>query len=834
MIKDNTVTYTLLFPAMRRNSTIILILGIILTIFPAVFSGASNIPTADQARSQLTMGNSKKAWEIVSAEIANPTESSQKNLCDLHGANLRILTVIVNHDFAPADPDLVARKSYDYVMQNCGQFIIEKGVAESNYGYYFSNTHRPGLAILHFKKAMRYLSEQSLHIVENNISSVYGDMGQFELRDYHRSRAIKLAKEYFRTPRSYKAGTLDEASSYMAYKSILERRLGDISWSDNITTALPEMRELWQEITTLNNKWISRQTRYIAYTNASQWFASAGDTRFARELLNEAKQLVDKYSQNNLELAKLDLEVAEAKILSKEGNYLEAAALYNDWNNSFSRVTGRSTTSNNLRLVGLANELAGNYTAAIENLEKVINDIEKIRSSFQVESRGQIISGLAVTVHWGLLRAYAARYLKHGNAQDLQAALRTENKLRARQFGELRGIDNKVNISGLKLRPDELLLDYVLTDTSIVIFAISANKTDLIMIPFDAKVFNATVGRVKMKLSQPGKPDELTDDLLSISKLVLMPVVQQLGKKKKITVISDGYLSGIPFSLLSKSPSFYYPLIKEHEVVLTPSISYLMTEKNNKEEAKYDKALFALADPQFGTIATPEAYRDDTEVFYTRAVKDMNVFTPLPETRTEVTKISELLRPGASKILVGDKATKANVKAQPLIGYRYLHFATHGILGNQVPGVFEPALVLSTDSGYSGDAFLTLSEIEKMKLNSDLTVLSACDTGSGKYYTGEGIMGLSRGFLLAGSRSVLASLWPIDSQATVRFMLSFYKHLQAGKSKSESLRLTQLAFIEAANKEGSSVRGLKVTGKNTPIAKLSHPYYWAPFVLTGE
>lgn len=192
------------------------------------------------------------------------------------------------------------------------------------------------------------------------------------------------------------------------------------------------------------------------------------------------------------------------------------------------------------------------------------------------------------------------------------------------------------------------------------------------------------------------------------------------------------------------------------------------------------------------------------------------------------------MRPGVSEIIAGQKATKANVLAQPLIGYRYLHFATHGILGNQVPGVFEPALVLSANSGQSDDAFLTLSEIEKMKLNSDLTVLSACDTGSGKYYTGEGIMGLSRGFLLAGSKSVLASLWPIDSRATVRFMLFFYKHLQAGKSKAESLRLTQLEFMKTANTEGSSARGLKVTGKSTQSVKLSHPYYWAPFVLTGE
>lgn len=794
-------------------------------------------PKANLALGKLSDGNPKDAWEMVSQEISNPTVSSQKEYCELHGANLQILTAIMKYDFAPADPDPIANKSYDYILLNCVQFKKEQGLAEVNFGMYFQATNRPGQAISHIKKSMRYFDKLSFGNIANetNLGVAYAEMGQLDLRDHHRNRSINMAREYFQSPRKY-TYSLDEVHEYLNFKTILDLRLDELSWSENFSEALPEMHKLWSEIESINTKWASKPTQYYAYTHASQLFAVAGDIQFARKLLNTAKNLVKEYSSNP-ETSKINLQFSEAMILTKEGKHSEAASLYNDLVNRNTKVSHNILSGNNFRLVGLANERAGNYDIAIESFEKAINDIEKRRSSFEVNSRGQVISGLVATTYWGLLRSYAARYQKHGNPQDLQAALSAEGKLRARQFGELLGIDNKVgqavDISKLNLRTDELLLDYVLTDSSLVIFAISKGQSNLVMIPFNAKEFNGIVRIVKSKLSQPGDPDEFTADLLSISKTVLKPIGTFLKNKKKIIVISDGYLNGIPFGLLSKSDSVYSPLIKDHEIVLSPSISYLMTEKNAKT-VKYDKALFALADPVFGKIETPEEYRDDTEVFYTRSVKDMNVFMQLPETRDEVKRISQLLQPGVSEILSGQDATKANVKAQQLTGYRYLHFATHGILGNQIPGVNEPALVLSQNSGQSEEAFLTLTEIEGMKLNNDLTVLSACDTGSGKYYTGEGTMGLSRGFLLAGSKSVLASLWPIDSQATVKFMVSFYNHLKSGKTKSESLRLTQLEFMKVVNTGKSSSRGIKVTSNSTQKSKFSHPYYWAPFVLTGE
>ena len=818
---------------MKKYSSILL-----LVILIASLSGCAGIPPANLALGQLYQGNPKQAWEMISKETAHPTVSSQEDLCELHLGALQILENIITYDFAPADPDSVAKNSYEYVMKNCGAFRRKQCIAENQYGLYFQNTRRPGLAIPHIKKSILLSDDEYMNMVnEHNLALAYADMGQFELRDFHELKAIKLGNEYFKTKRTYKFH-LDESHEFLQYKNILERRLDNLSWSEDRSGALPEMHQRWDEIKAINEKWASKPTQYVAYCFALQRFAEAGDTAFARTLLNEARVLTTKYPYTNREVALLDLQVGEAKILGAEGKYKEAASLLKDWIKRFPKVAGKPLSGNDFRLAGLAQEAAQDYDLAIEYLEKAISQFEKMRSSFEVKSRGQVLSGLLVKTYWGLTRSYAARYLKERNEKDFQGAVRAERMLRARQFGELSGIAEKgisdFNISSLKLKPDELLLDYIFTDSAIVITAISPEWHDLFVIPYNARNFNDTLQRVRSQLSTPADASGFINDLQKISETIITkPIADRLSKVKRLIVIPDGYLNGIPFAIISKASHQYYPLIQDHEVILTPSLSYLITQRNSKEQINYDKGILVLADPTYGSQAIPEVHQDDTRGFYTRAVSDFQLFTPLPETRIEAERISQILGAGNNTLLLGSKANKANFKAQQLKGYRYLHFATHGVLGNQIPDVYEPALVLAADASGQGN-FLTLSEIEELKLNSDLTVLSACDTGSGKYYTGEGVMGLSRGFLVAGSRSVLASLWPIDSMSTVDFMTRFYQHLQSGKSKPEALRLAQLELMDVKDSKGFIERGVRLSGKVQQPTNISHPYYWAAFVLTGE
>jgi len=175
----------------------------------------------------------------------------------------------------------------------------------------------------------------------------------------------------------------------------------------------------------------------------------------------------------------------------------------------------------------------------------------------------------------------------------------------------------------------------------------------------------------------------------------------------------------------------------------------------------------------------------------------------------EADRIAALYGDRATKY-VREQATEAQVKAEPLDRYRYIHFAVHGIVNPDRPEFSTLAL------GRSGaeDGFLQLPEVFNLDLDADLVVLSACESGVGKTLRGEGLLGLVRGFLFAGARSVLSSVWRIeDSPATADFMEDFYRKL-AGQSKTGALRATQRAFIDGE--------------------KYSHPFYWAAFTLIGE
>jgi CHAT domain-containing protein len=172
-------------------------------------------------------------------------------------------------------------------------------------------------------------------------------------------------------------------------------------------------------------------------------------------------------------------------------------------------------------------------------------------------------------------------------------------------------------------------------------------------------------------------------------------------------------------------------------------------------------------------------------------------------------------------VLLGKDATEAAVRQASAQGdlarARYVHFACHGILG--LSDGQPPALVLSL-VGNSGErdefgllaGFLRMDEVTNLKLNADLVVLSACRSGQGRLWNGEGVHGLARAFLHAGSKGVVCSLWSVDDKETAGFMVAMYGRLKDGRPAADALRDTRLDMIRA--------------GKA--------PLYWAPFILIGE
>jgi CHAT domain-containing protein len=161
---------------------------------------------------------------------------------------------------------------------------------------------------------------------------------------------------------------------------------------------------------------------------------------------------------------------------------------------------------------------------------------------------------------------------------------------------------------------------------------------------------------------------------------------------------------------------------------------------------------------------------------------------------------------------MGMDATKQGLLRTDMARYKFIHFATHGILPVE-SGIKEPALVLSYDGRGKDDMLLTLPEILEFKLRAEMVVLSACNTGSGRVTRAEGVASLGSAFLAAGASSVTVSLWQVADNSTAELMEEFYKNLVSGKSKAVALAAARASLVSKG---------------------YDNPFFWAPFVLTGE
>ena len=211
----------------------------------------------------------------------------------------------------------------------------------------------------------------------------------------------------------------------------------------------------------------------------------------------------------------------------------------------------------------------------------------------------------------------------------------------------------------------------------------------------------------------------------------------------------------------------------------------------------------------------PSAGQEETEEVLADLRSSGFSFYRLPATGHEVRAIVEELQKlgGEIEIRLGFDATKKDLLATDLSRFRFLHFATHGILPKEVPFVHEPALVLSMDETDPRNMFLTMSDVLALRLNAEVVTLSACETGLGKNVRAEGIIGLPRAFMFAGASSVVVSLWKVADDSTAEFMKEFYSNIAAGKDKAASLVMAR--------------RKVREGGKD-------NPFFWAPFILWGE
>lgn len=412
----------------------------------------------------------------------------------------------------------------------------------------------------------------------------------------------------------------------------------------------------------------------------------------------------------------------------------------------------------------------------------------------------------------------------------------TEPKL-ASLFASSRGVSPE-QIPGI-LGDGEVLLHYNLVGKNVAVLVGGGRQgLGLQTLDLDSEKLRAEVDELLLDLRpRDGKlkpvPD-LKKRLKTLRQDLLGGLEETLEGARGIVVIPDGCLHLFPFEALVLEDGSY--LVEKLGVRYAPSLQVLL-ELNRREEREARVSLVLFGDPEFGDLPG-----NTEEPAIALRVRGGSGFTRLKHAREEVDKLGALF--DEKVVRRGGEATEASFKAESPRG-TLLHVVTHGRFaqagGTDAQSFFYSGLAFSgCNRGGDGidDGFLSAAEVMGLDLRAvDLAVLSACETAAGAVRPQEGKMGLERAFFLAGVKTFVGSLWQVDDRAAAEFMGKFYRCLLEGKTKPQALRQAKLDFILLGRKEHAEAttrgeRGIGLAPK--PARDSSHPYYWAPFVLSGD
>ena len=344
------------------------------------------------------------------------------------------------------------------------------------------------------------------------------------------------------------------------------------------------------------------------------------------------------------------------------------------------------------------------------------------------------------------------------------------------------------------------LLEYFVGNRAIYILHISRNNTRLIRIEKDTAFEEQVLSLINMVMdsniatSRPGDFGKLS---ASIYEKLINPLKID-EKVKNLIIIPDGVLGYLPFDILTDKNEFkklnYSDLpylIKNYALSYAFSANVLFENQNYQVEKDGKRTFLGVA-----------------PIYH-----ESNQFAYLPFSKSEVEKIQARL---GGEILLAGRATKAKFKSMAR-DYRVLHISTHAATTDSLP--LYSWIGFSDLSSQNQDHYkLYLSELYAMNLGAELAVLSACETGRGRFSRGEGIMSMARGFAYAGCQSIVTTLWPVNDATTAKIMEKFYLHLQKGQPKAAALRNAKLDYL-----------------KNGSVDELgAHPFFWGAYISIGN
>ena len=713
--------------------------------------------------------------------------------------------------------------------------------------------HRQALAIARKIKDRRNQTNELI-----NLGEVYHDIGQYQPALECYRQALELARK-LKSRRSQGQALTDLGLTYYAmgrYQQALECHqqavtihretknkvdqgadlisLGlvfdNLGQADQARKALQEALKLCQEVGQPENLWRAQrglgkvEAHQASYDQAIAHYRQALDTIEGLRAGLGSKESKSTYMKNKLfvydELIELLRSLHEKD--PTKGYDRDALEIFErKQGRLFLEEMGQSGARN---FAGLPEEVKSRETELENRLDQLQAALVKERSQPQPDQ------ARLQTLETELQQAREA-------FQTLKVEIRTKYPdyyaLKYPQPAKLAELQTQV------LKPGEVMLVYGVLHHKTCLWIIGKEVFQLHTLPVGEQDLGGKVaayrrlilkaGEDAAKAAGPQTParqelDQLRQELYRL--LLPAPVGAALSPGNVLYVIPTGPLYYLPFESLATQAPGQPPhyLVEDYAIAYLSSASLLKTlrEAQARKQTQPAYPLLAFANPRYET--GPGAPPGDKSLrgLQTRAYRDIlgGKFEELPETEDEARAIKELLKaPDPSyPLLVKEAASRSAIfslnQDGKLSAYRYLVFACHGILPGEVDRVVQPALVLAYPEKHG---YLTMGDVFGLKLNAELVSLSACNTGRGAEVKGEGVVGLTRAFMYAGTPAVAVTLWSIESESAKELNVGMYRYLSQNHGRAAALREIKLALLRG--KHGDQYRD---------------PFFWAPLVVFGD
>ncbi len=370
------------------------------------------------------------------------------------------------------------------------------------------------------------------------------------------------------------------------------------------------------------------------------------------------------------------------------------------------------------------------------------------------------------------------------------------------------------------LKPHELVLMPLVGTNRTLLWAVTSQAARALPVAMPRAEIRALIARIRRGLTvtpnDAASASTPFDGQASVElyRQLVTPIADLIGDHTTIIYIPDDVLQPLPLQILSDADGDW--LVRRAAIEVMPSVAGLLSLRETPPAPSTPRSFLGVGDPLEREV-DPASQNDQPSKALSAALQAL---PRLPETSDELRLMSQsYLRPG-SQLLLGENATIENLLAQDLASFGVLAFASHAVMAGELPGLMEPAIVLSSSQGGNpADGLLKASQVASLNLHADLVILSACNTDApdnGPF--ADGFSGLARAFLYAGTRSLLVSHWGIGSVVTVPLTTGFVANLSADPAigKAEALRRSMLAMIDSED------------------PTLRHPSSWAAFSLVGE